>query len=87
MPYGFQPIYLQPGPGGFPPLPQGLTWTVTPTPPSSDPRRRAPTAEEYYMAGSPPQQFLPMHPSAFGMAPTYRDTGAENPQQPPTRHY
>lgn len=84
MPYGFQPIYVQGPPGGFPHLPPGYSWTATP--PNSAPRRRAPPPEDFYMDASPPQ-YLSMHQAPFQLAPSYRDASAENPQQPPVRQY
>lgn len=84
MPYGFQPIYVQGPPGAFPHLPPGYSWTATP--PNSVPRRRAPPPEDYYIDNSPPQ-YLSMHQAPFQLAPSYRDVGAENSQQPPARQY
>lgn len=83
---GYPPIYVQGPQVGLPQLPPGCSWTVMPTPPSSAHRQSVPAAGEFFMAGSPPPQFLPMHPAPFDMAP-YRDTGAENYQPPAARRH
>lgn len=84
LPYGFQPIYMQPH-GAYPPFSQGYNWVATP--PSTNRRRRAPTMDEYVLQGSPHQhQYIPIGHPAYGAMAQFRDNELEEHQRPHRRY-